>query len=197
MKHIKIFIFVCLAVVTSSSCEEEDFSYKGPDYVEFVPTRGSGTMQYFNARYYFHNYNIAPVIGLNKFYVQLIGPHRDVDIEVNYVIRQFVYFDIARNVITGKQPEGVENIAWYKISSTAVAGIQYNAAERGTFIIPSGSSIGSFEIEVLTNNDNTNTKTSKMVFIELVDNESVKANVPTSILMLCFGKRNTSNPTIF
>ncbi len=197
MKKIKITLIFLFVIVFSVSCEKEDFSYNGPDYVEFKPTSGSGSNQYLNARYYFHNYNLAPAIGNNTYTVQLIGPQRDADITVNYVIRDFVYYDIARNMITGTQPAGDENINWLKINSTATAGINYNSSGSGSFTIPANSSFGTFQIEVLTNNDNTNTKNSKMVFIELIDNGFIKANAPTSILMICFGKRNSSNPTIF
>ncbi len=177
------------------SCEKENRSYKGPDYVEFVPTRGSGTMQYYNTRYYYHNYNTAPEIGKLTVSVQLIGAHKDRELTGKYVVREFVYYDKNANRITGVQPAGTEGEDWQKIYSTAVKGVEYNG-EEGTFIIPPRSSFGSFELEVLKNNDNTNTVKSKMVFIELVDSEDIRANVPSSVYMLCFGKRNASNPKI-
>lgn len=134
-------------------------------------------------------------MGKNTINVQLIGAQKDAAIECKYVIREFVYYDKNKNMITGVLPQGKEESDWVKIYSTAKKGVEYNG-ENSTFTIPAQSSFGSFDIEVLKNNDNTNTKNSKMVFIELVDSQDVRANVPSSVYMLCFGKRNSSNPTI-
>lgn len=195
MRMIKNILVSIFMLATLCACEKEDRSYKGPDSIEFTPTRGTGTMQYYNTRYYYHNYNIAPVIGKNTINVQLIGAHKDVALECKYIIREFVYYDKNANRITGVLPQGKEEIDWVKVYSTAKKGVEYNG-EDGTFTIGAQSSFGSFEIEVLKNNDNTNTKSSKMVFIELIDSQDVRANVPSSLYMLCFGKRNSSNPTI-
>lgn len=197
MKNIKYILALILVLGVFSSCEKEDLSYKGPDYVEFTPTRGTGSMQFLNTRYYFHNYNVAPAIGVNEIKFQLIGPHRNKDIEVNYILKEFVYFDIFKNVISGSLPSGVENVDWIKISSTALKGVHYESEQSGSSVIPAGSSFGSFPLNVLFNSDNTNTKNSKVLFIELIDTKDVRANKPTSIYMMCFGKRNSSNPTLF
>lgn len=195
MRIIKNILVSILMLTAFCSCEKEDRSYNGPDFVEFTPTRGSGTMRYYNTRYYYHNYNIAPVVGMNEVKVQLIGAHKERPLACQYVIRDFVYYDKNQNRITGVLPEGTEGKDWQKVYSTAKKGVEYNG-ENGTFTIPAQSSFGSFEIEVLKNNDNTNTEKSKMVFIELIDTPDVRANVPSSIYMLCFGKRNSSNPAI-
>ena len=186
------------------SCEEERFIYDGPDYVEFSPIRdvaGSDgkkfSFQYYNTRCYYHNYNIAPQIGLNTFKIQLIGPQRSTPINVKYVIKEYVYYDKNAQKIFANQPEGVETTDWVKIYSTATAGVNYNSPAEGAFQIPANSSFGSFEIDVLTNTDNANTKTSKMIFIELADTDDVRGNALSNVFMLCFGKRNAVNPTIF
>jgi len=194
---IKYTLLPVIALLFIVSCKKEDFSYKGPNFVEFKPTRDAGSFQYYNTRSYYHNYNVAPIIGNNKLTVQLIGPHSSTPLEFKYEIKEFVYYDIAKNKLFSKQPSGVENTNWIKISSTAVKGVDYDSPSSGTFSIPANSSFGSFEINVLTNTDNTNTRNSKMIFIELVDTKDLRGNIFSNMMMLCFGRRNSSNPTIF
>jgi hypothetical protein len=183
-----------------TGCEKEDFSYKGPLFVEFSAIRVLGTtnsFQFYNSRFYYHNRNVAPDLGTDSIQVQLIGPHQSKNVRVNYKVYDEVYYDIFEGRLFASQPEGVEDVDWYKITSKATAGVHYEMPEEGTIEIPAGKIFGYIEVNVLVNNINTNTASSPMVFVGLVDSEDTRANIPSSLFMHCFAKRNTASPTIF
>jgi hypothetical protein len=200
MKAFRFLTILLLVGLFNTGCEKEDFTYKGPLYVEISAIRVIGTtnsFQYFNSRYYTHNRNLAPDLGTNRIQVSLIGPHQTRDMVVNYRVYQTVYYDIFKNRVVVEQPEGEEGTDWHRVTSTAEPGVNYNLAPEGSFVIPAGSSFGYLDVDVLTNSDNTNTTNSKMVFIGLVDSGDLQANIPSSLYMLCFGRRNSTNPRIF
>lgn len=200
MKAFKIIAILLLVALFNTGCEKEDFTYKGPLYVEISAIRVIGTtnsFQYYNSRRYTHNRNLAPELGVNRIQVSLIGPQQTSDLVVRYRVYETVYYDVFKNRVVVDQPEGEEGTDWRLVTSTAVAGVNYELAPEGTITIPAGSSFGYIDVNVLTNTDNTNTRTSRMVFIGLVDSDDVTANVPSSMFMLCFGRRNSTNPTIF
>lgn len=175
-KHI---LLVILFVLVLCSCQEEDFTYQGPQYYEFSAyEKGQSLMGSILEKE-------NNTIGLDSICVQIIK-QADNDIVVEYEIVEKIFLLKDKGKYVTQIPDGVPEEKVETIQSSAVYGIDYaiksvdgaqfsESAKTGSLTIKKGEYMGYITVDMKV-------KSGTAFFVILKDSKDAKANKPTSIL---------------
>lgn len=174
----KAILYSLLAIVLSSCFDDNVTVYDGPLLVEFSNLSGNPTVNYsWNSTGRFWATEIrAAAIADTAIQVQLIGPHQKAPLKIGYYIAPEVFRNTISNRLEVNQPAGVEGIDWVKLTTTAIAGTDYNLLDGGEITIPAKSSYGKLRLSTSPTGD-------RYMYIVLTEMD-IKPNVNANIFRL-------------
>ncbi|MDJ1504426.1 hypothetical protein [Xanthocytophaga agilis] len=153
INYIAIVLLAVSSILMSSCMEEEDFHYTDPTLVEFKNDRFGLTAQPANnTANTFNSRTVKQGLVRDSILVQLVGPQKSVETEINYVVDG----PNSSNAVT-----------------TAEEGINFNfETTKGKVIIPANSSFGYIKLSLLSGIAEGETQTKRIVFT-LMGNEDI------------------------
>lgn len=175
-KHILSAIIFTLVLL---GCQEEDFTYQGPQYYEFSAyEKGQSLMGSIIEKE-------NNVIGLDSICVQIIKPANN-DIVVEYEIVEEIFYIKDKGKYVTQIPDGMSKDKVEIVQSSANYGVDYTvksvegsqfseSTKTGTLTIKKGEYMGYITVDMKI-------KSGNMFFVVLKDSHDAKANKPTSIL---------------
>lgn len=175
----KYILSAILFITVLVGCQEEDFTYQGPQYYEFSAFENGQSA----AGSIIEKEN--NVIGIDSICVQIIKPTSS-DVVIDYEIAEKIYYLKDKGKYVSQIPAGVPNDKVEVKESTAVYGTDYTikstdgatyseSTKTGSLTIKRGEFMGYITIDMKV-------KSGTSFFVILKDSKDAKANKPTSIL---------------
>ena len=181
MSKIKYILFLVLCAALFVSCEEEDRTYNGPDYVEFSPDQFGQTFGTDGL-----TRKTGSIVGLETFVVQQIAYLAEKERTVNFRIADVVYFVNNQSLYLAELPDGLGKDDYKLEYTTMKEGLDYSfdGVEGVTFdknYLKGSVKVGSMESfgYIITN---ILQKSGKSMFIVLDNSEDFMANKYSRIL---------------
>ncbi|MDD2242225.1 MAG: choice-of-anchor J domain-containing protein [Bacteroidales bacterium] len=179
MKKLIISIYLISTVAfLMSSCQKQDWTYKGPQYFEFSASENnqsttSNIYQKENSK-----------IGVDSICIQLVA-HSTSNVTVNYEIVKQLYYLTDEDKYVESVPSGKSAALVDTVYSTATYGTDYTVEESGTSTFSASTMTGSITIP----KDkyfgyikiNMKKKAGNNFYVVLKDSEDTKVNKPNSI----------------
>lgn len=179
MRHLILNIGVLLLMGILLSCEEEDRTYRGPQYYEFSAAE-NGQTNYRNILL-----KESSVIGRDTICVQLIKPTSE-SVQVNYRIADQLFYIKSKNAFVFDFPEGLGAGDYELYRTDAELETDYRMITEpgvtfdpkygtGSIVVPAGEMFGYIPVEMLR-------KSGRGLYIVLEDSPDAMANRPTAVL---------------
>lgn len=121
MKRILFILLLVLSSIALISCQKEDRTYNGPEYVEFSPDQFGQTLGTDGL-----TRKTGTTIGAETFVVQQIAYLVEKERTVNFRVADVVYFMISSNMYLSELPSGAKS-GDYKVEYTTMKeGVDYS-----------------------------------------------------------------------
>ena len=181
MKKIKYILFLAFCSVLFVSCDKEDRTYNGPDYIEFSATQFGQELGTDGL-----TRKTGTIVGLETFVAQQIAYPVEKEKIVNFRIADVVYFMASTSMYLPNLPSGTKNGEYTAEYTTMQEGVDYSfdGVDGVTFnkqYLKGSVKLGAMEsfAYIITNILKASGKT---MYIVLEDSDDFMANKYTCIL---------------